>query len=207
MMCQLRRKGKKMGKLPTKKFDLTEATKQVITLKKNLGKGIIAIGQWLILVKENIPKGEWLDWLKYDAQIPYVTAWRFIKISQEIDYPTLERVGPSKVYEILNLPADKFREELLEMAEGLKREDIRIIVKEKKGYPPADTIEKAQPITADADVLLDANATLRDAIFHLNLKVDDLPKHYLDMMANQLRPVPQELINFIQKLEYAIRKK
>jgi len=194
--------------LPTKKFDLTEATAQVITLKKNLGKGIIALGQWLILVRENIPKGEWLDWLKYDVQIPYVTAWRFMKIAKEIDYPTLERLGPSKVYEILNLPADKFRAELLEMAEGLTVSDVREKVKEKN-YPILNSkvIEQAQPLVADADTLLEANVTLRDAILHLSSKVDDLPRHYLDLMANQLRPAPQEIINFVQKLEYAIRKK
>jgi len=192
--------------LLTKKFDLVEATRQVITLKKNLGKGIIALGQWLILVKENIPKGDYLDWLKYDVMIPYVSAWRFIKISREIDYSTLEKVGPGKVYEILELPADKFREELLELAPALTAQDIRKIVKEKK-YPTSEIIEKVQPITTDADTLLEANATLRDAILRLNDKVDDLPRNYLDMMANQLRPVPQELINFIQRLEYAIRKK
>jgi len=138
--------------------------------------------------------------------IPYVSAWRFIKISREIDYSTLEKVGPGKVYEILELPADKFREELLELAPALTAQDIRKIVKEKK-YPTSEIIEKVQPMTTEADTLLEANATLRDAILRLNDKVNDLPRNYLDMMANQLRPVPQELINFIQRLEYAIRKK
>lgn len=196
--------------LKPEKFNLAEATRQVLLLKENVGKGIIALGQWLLLVRKNIKHGEWYNWLKYEVKLSTVFAWRAMKIAKTIDYPTLERLGPTKVYEILDLPADKFKEELLQLAPFIPKEKLmKIKALHKAGDPSSakDLLEKVVPLTTNADTLLDANAALRDAIFRLSNKIDELPKHYLDLMANQLRATPQEVINFVQKLEYAIRKK
>ncbi len=184
-------------------FDLGKATEQIKLLKKDMGKSIIAIGKWLLFVKENIPRGEWMDWLKYEVNIPYVQSWRYIKIAKEVDYETLEKVGYRKMVEILELPASKFREQLIEVAQGFSREEIENI-KEPGNHSDTEVLSAVVSPEADADVALDANATLLDALGRL--KISEIPENYIDFLESQLHETPAKVKKFLEELKNGRQK-
>lgn len=196
--------------LPSNNFSLGDATRTVLGLKKNIGQNLIELGKWLDFVKLNIPKGEWMAWLRNDVHIPHIQAWRYIKISQEVDAKIIDRTGYTKIAEILELPPSKFREELLDMAQGITREDIRTIKREVRGGVEEDSkkyteiIDQATPSIAYADTALTAAMTVLDAL----LKVDlvELTPDYIDLMYSQLDKYVNETQKFMVKLEYVIKK-
>lgn len=195
-------------------FNLDEATKNVLFLKKNIGKGIIALGKWLVLVKENLPYGEWMEWLKRDIKMPYVSAYRYMKVAREIDYPTLEKVGPGKVYEILELPPSSFRDELLNLAPNLTTSEVREEVKkhksedeelEKDQNGEEEIIEKTVGSKQYADTAMELNATLLDAIGRVEL--DSLEEYYYDLLESQFKKTVKQVADFLEKVKYAQSQK
>lgn len=183
-------------------FSLPEATRQIVELKENMGKSVIALGNWLMLVKENLPRGEYMNFLKYEVKISQSQAWRFMKVAREVDYQTLEKVGYRKMTEILELPESKFREELIEAAPNLSKATIEGIVsqaKEEMHSPGNDAVEQVTLSTVDADTAIDANATLLDAL--ARIKIEAIPKDYVDFLTRQLKSTPEQLEEFLQKIK------
>ena len=117
-----------------------------MTLKNDVARGLIALGNWLILTKENLSHGEYLDWLKYEVKIHRTTAWRYTQIAKNIDQPTLDRVGSTKIYEILESPLPQEQKEgLMARADKMTEEEIQKIVDTPKkvsqdDYPQVDKI-------------------------------------------------------------------
>lgn len=185
------------------KFNLGTITKEVLLLKKNVSQGLIQLGKRIIDVKSNLPANEYMEWLKREVKIPYVSAYRYIKIYQEINLETLEKVGASKVYEILELPPSNFRNELLQLAPNLKVGEVRKIVKDKKqeGQPEEaqDIIEQAIPAVSFADTALELNANLLDALEHITFS--ELPNHYLDIFESQLRKTFRASAHFLEEVK------
>jgi hypothetical protein len=171
-------------------FNLGKITREVISLKKAIGQGIISLGEKISIVKENLPSNEWMEWLKRDVKIPYVSAYRYIKIAKELDATTVDRLGASRVYEILELPPSTFREELIALAPNLKVSEVRKLVKEKKKEDELesetpDIIEQATPMLTFADTALELNANFLDALEHITFA--QLPENYLDLFESQMR--------------------
>lgn len=195
-------------------FNLQNTTTNVLFLKKNIGKSIIALGQWLALAKDNLPAAEWMEWLKRDVEIPYVSAYRYIKVAKEIDYKTLEQVGISKVYEILELPPSSFRDELLALAPNLTRDQVQKEVKKRKeeekqqeeGLPDEikdkvteGVIVNTFPSIGDADDAMNLNAAFLDSLLRVHL--DELPLHYLDLLVSQLKKNTKQVSAFLERIE------
>lgn len=93
-------------------------TSEIVELKQQTANNIIEIGKRLKLVKESLPHGEWLPWLKEKVDFAPNTAQRFIQISTEFpNTPTSEYLPVSKIFELLGLPKQK-------RAEFLAKHDI-----------------------------------------------------------------------------------
>jgi hypothetical protein len=52
-------------------------------MAKRTAQGIVLIGQWLTEVKERLPHGEWLPWLKTEFGWSQPTAWRFMNVYEQ----------------------------------------------------------------------------------------------------------------------------
>lgn len=201
---------------PQKLFNLEHAKTQIVTLRKNIGQGLIALGQWLVIVKENLPVGEWMEFLR-EVKIPYITAYRCIKISNEIDYKTLETVGAGKLFEIFELPPSTFRKNLMELAPSLSEKEIREKVKEYKKENQVDsnslpaiegevTTPKQEEVIVNntdssvfADTALKFNASFLDSLLHIDL--DSLEDYYLELISSQLKKSIKLSVNFIERIE------
>lgn len=179
-------------------FNLGRYTDEVLSLKKDVGAKLIELGKKLIDVKNNLPRGEWIDWLKYEVKIPYVQAYRFMKISQEVDVNTLEKVGYRKLSDILELPPSEFRDNLIEMAQGLRRDDIKMI---KKSYPQGDkSIEEGEIIDPSIQLqrALKLNADFLDAMSEVQLT--KTPLNYLELLEGQLLQNVREVNSYIEQI-------
>jgi hypothetical protein len=65
----------------------------------------MCIGKRLIAVKEQLPHGEWLSWLREKVELAERTAQRFMKCAEEFrNPPALADFPPSKVFALLELP-------------------------------------------------------------------------------------------------------
>lgn len=189
-----------MNNLP-ERFSLGEQTRKIISLRDNMSQNVIEMGKILINVRNNIPRGEWMDWLRNEVYIPYTAAFRFMRVAKEInDADVIKRVGFRKVVDILELPASKMREELLELAPSLTRQDIQDI-KDDISYsqgiskPLEGVVVEPEVDLTDVDTALDANAILLDALFRID--VSQLPSNYRDLLVNQLRKTPSRILEFI----------
>lgn len=191
------------------RFNLGQATDNVLKLKEDVGKGIIALGQWIALVKEKLPKTEWLDWLKYEVKISKTTAYLWIRVSQEFTYKDLETVGSGKLFELLEIPAGMDRDELLEKAPNLTEKELRQEIEAKKavqlteqdGELPEDGIEQLDPqIEKTVRRYLD----LLDGLDQIN--IDAIPPNFKDFLIRQLTMIKRDIEGFLLALEDARAK-
>lgn len=179
-------------------FNLGDATKQVVELKKNVGKSVIALGEWIALTKENLPPEEFMDWLKYQVKISYITAWRYMRVSKSVDYKTLERVGPSKIYEILELPQGAFREGLMDMAETFTKRELQEASSERKPISPVKVFTP-EDMDKSVDNLLKKGLEFLDELGNVDL--NNLPDNFRDLAISQLNMMVKDINSFLDKLK------
>lgn len=191
-------------------FNLSTATKEILNLKINVGNDLIKLGKWLTYVKEGIPKNEWMSWLKNDVHIPYVQAYRYIKISQEVDAGTIDRIGYTKVSEILELPASRFREDLLSLASGLSQKDIREIknralhYQEEQSKKASRIIDEVQNTENMGNEALDMLVGSLD-MFH-NLDISQVQPYFIDLLYSQLINAHKKIEGILKTLNYVKAK-
>lgn len=92
------------------------------------GEAIFEIGRRLKEVRDNpgkfglpagkdgkIAHGEWEKWLK-TVDIPKTTAWQFIQAYEQLggNVRTFERIGISKIIQIISLPTEINRQQFIE---------------------------------------------------------------------------------------------
>lgn len=186
-------------------FSLEKATNAVLDLKQNVGKGIIALGQWIEIAKDSLPKTEWLSWLKYDVKIHPVTAYRYIRIAKQIDYQTLEKLGTAKVWELLELPQSKFTEEFIEKASHMTRLELRKEV--QKVQDEVARVEKGEVVEGESDypeLPPVADNALRKNIEFLEqlqeIDLESIPANYLGLIRNQLNVNLKTVSSFLSEL-------
>ena len=82
-------------------FDLAEKTAKVKILTAQTAENIIEIGRTLLEVKENLPRGEFLNWLENDVNYSKSTAYNFMKVAKE--FPDFQQVGNLGMRKLLAL--------------------------------------------------------------------------------------------------------
>lgn len=82
-------------------FNLAEKTAKVKILTAQTAENIIEIGRTLLEVKENLPRGEFLNWLENDVNYSKSTAYNFMKVAKA--FPDFQQVGTLGVRKLLAL--------------------------------------------------------------------------------------------------------
>lgn len=122
--------------------EIDRLTTEILMLKAQTAQNIIEIGKRLIAVKESLPHGEWGKWLKEKVDFSHTSANRFMQVAREFsNSPTLVNLPPSKVFALLDLPAEE-RDNFVksnpvnemstrELQQAIKERDQAVKVKEE----------------------------------------------------------------------------
>jgi len=120
-------------------------TTEILILKQQTAQNLIEIGKRLVIVKDNLPHGEWGKWLKEKVDFTDRTAQRFMKVANEFSNTTaLSDLPKSKVFALLDLPGEE-REEFVKsnpVSEMSTRELQEAIKAQKKAEKRAADAEK-----------------------------------------------------------------
>lgn len=83
-------------------------TAEIQILKEQAGTAIWGIGSRLLEAKEQLPHGEWLNWLSGKVEFSEATAQRFMRVAREYPNPSaLTDLGMTKAITLLALPPDE----------------------------------------------------------------------------------------------------
>lgn len=94
--------------MPDIQSSVDTLTVEILILKQQTAQNIIEIGKRLNQVKEQLPHGEWLPWLEQKVEFSERTARRLMQVAKESsNWPALTDLPPSKVFALLDLPADQ----------------------------------------------------------------------------------------------------
>ena len=175
-----------MENKPQEHFKLGVATENVLKLKAEGTKALIALGDWIQIVKDNLPATEWLDWLKYEVEIPVKYAYKLMQAAKTISYRQLEQLKPekltiSKIFEIMALPDGQFKEELIERAPDMTIKEIR----EAKQEVTTSGQEEVVRIDSKVRSVLELNADFLDML--KEIKLETVSSNFLDLLENQLK--------------------
>lgn len=87
--------------------NLEVITAEINSYKHIAGRAILEIGARLKHVKENdLTHGEFGNWLKESVNFTDRQARRFMQASEQFKTDDVVRIGPSKIFELLQLPSD-----------------------------------------------------------------------------------------------------
>lgn len=114
--------------------DINTLTTEILILKQQTAQNIIEIGKRLMLVKENLPHGEWGKWLAEKVDFSHTSANRFMQVAKEFsNSPTLVNLPPSKVFALLDLPPEE-REGFIQSnpVDEMSTRELQQTIKEKK---------------------------------------------------------------------------
>lgn len=115
-------------------FDLAEKTAKVNFLTGQTAQNIIDIGRTMLEVKENIPYGEFQDWLENHVHYSRRTAYNFMKIANEFeDVHSVAHLGIKKLLALTGIEADD-REKIIadNDLESMTVKEIEELVEMKK---------------------------------------------------------------------------
>lgn len=117
-----------------KEFNIEKTTAEILILKDQTAQNIIEIGKRLIEVKENLPHGEFTDWLEKRIDISHRTANNFMKVATTFsNSQSLANLGSTKLFLLAGLEEED-RQELMEEnnVENMTTRELEQVVKEKK---------------------------------------------------------------------------
>ena len=91
-------------------------------------QNIIEIGKELTAAKNEVPHGDWQNWLDNNFGMSIYTAARFIKIANRFsNLPTSAKFNSSQMFEMLALPVGKTEKFIADKAaEGKAVEDMTV---------------------------------------------------------------------------------
>ena len=92
--------------VPAGARDIQAITADILTAKQDAGNAILRIGRALMEAKEQLPHGDWLDWLEREVDFSERTAENFMRIAREYSNPQLVAdLGVRKAVNLLAIPA------------------------------------------------------------------------------------------------------
>lgn len=93
--------------------DLKTLEFEIVQLKGQTAQNIIEIGKRLIEAKNQVPHGQWLDWLDKKVSFSQQTANNFMRTAEEFpNYQSISNLGQTKIFALLNAPKE-IRDELI----------------------------------------------------------------------------------------------
>lgn len=115
-------------------FNIEKTTAEILMLKDQTAQNIIEIGKRLINVKENLPHGEFINWLEKKIDFSRYTANRFMKIATEFsNVSAVQHLGSRKLFALAGLDEED-RQELMQEnnVEDMTTRQLEEVIKEKK---------------------------------------------------------------------------
>ena len=115
-------------------FNIEKTTAEILILKDQTAQNIIEIGRRLIEVKENLPHGEFINWLENKVDFSRYTANRFMKIATEFsNVSAVQHLGSRKLFALAGLDEEDRQEVMQENdVEDMTTRELEQVVKEKK---------------------------------------------------------------------------
>ena len=93
---------------PAGERDIEAVTAEIVRLKRDAGKAILAIGDRLIEAKSMLSHGEWRTWLTERVDFSERTAQNFMRLAREWSNPqALADLGATKALTLLALPPEE----------------------------------------------------------------------------------------------------
>lgn len=115
-------------------FNIEKTTAEILILKDQTAQNIIEIGKRLIKVKDNLPHGEYLNWLENSVDFTERTAQRFVKVAIAFSNTTpVSHLGSRKLFALAGLDEEERQEVMQENnVEDMTTRELERVVKEKK---------------------------------------------------------------------------
>ena len=117
-----------------KQFDLAEKTAKVKILTGQVAQNIMEIGKTLLEVQENLPRGEFSNWLENEINYSKRTAYNFMKVAREFaDVQPVAQLGIRKLLALTGIEEEE-REKVINDydLETMTAKQVEEIVKEEK---------------------------------------------------------------------------
>jgi hypothetical protein len=162
-------------------------TVEILILKQQTAQNIIEIGKRLNQVKEQLPHGEWGNWLAEKIDIHERTAQKFMRAASEFgNTPSMAVLGAAKVFALLDLPStdrEPFLAEPHALPSGetktvdeMTTRELQATIKalkdsELRANNLAKSLEVARTKAASVDDVESDNETLREANHVLESKL------------------------------------
>lgn len=115
-------------------FNIEKTTAEILILKDQAAQNIIEIGKRLIKVKNNLPHGEYLNWLENSVDFTERTAQRFVKVAIAFSNTTpVSHLGSRKLFALAGLDEEDRQEVMQENnVEDMTTRELEQVIKEKK---------------------------------------------------------------------------
>ena len=115
-------------------FNIEKTTAEILILKDQTAQNIIEIGKRLIKVKNNLPHGEYLNWLENKVDFSDRTARNFMKVAMTFEnWQPVANLGTRKLLALAGLDEEERQEIMQENnVEDMTTRELEKIVKEKK---------------------------------------------------------------------------
>ncbi len=115
-------------------FNIEKTTAEILILKDQTAQNIIEIGKRLIKVKDNLPHGEYLNWLENSVDFTERTAQRFVKVAITFSNTTpVSHLGSRKLFALAGLDEEDRQEIMQENnVEDMTTRELEQVIKEKK---------------------------------------------------------------------------
>ncbi len=115
-------------------FNIEKTTAEILILKDQTAQNIIEIGKRLIEVKENLPHGEFGNYLKEKVEFSRQTANRFMSVATQFSNSSaMSNLGSTKLFLLAGLDEED-RQELIQEnnVEDMTTRELEQAVREKK---------------------------------------------------------------------------
>lgn len=115
-------------------FNIEKTTAEILILKDQTAQNIIEIGKRLIKVKNNLPHGEYLNWLKNKVDFSDRTARNFMKVATTFEnWQPVANLGTRKLLALAGLDEEDRQEVMQENnVEDMTTRELEQVIKEKK---------------------------------------------------------------------------
>jgi len=177
-------------------FNIEKTTAEILILKDQTAQNIIEIGKRLIKVKDNLPHGEYLNWLENSVDFTERTAQRFVKVAIAFSNTTpVSHLGSRKLFALAGLDEEERQEVMQENnVEDMTTRELEQVIKEKKQIK--EQLEAEQ----------DYSSELQEAIKQKEEKIRELQTEIEKIQIPEKEIVEKEVVKEIVP-EHLLREK